>query len=136
MQPIPCAHCGYNFMRQTRDPEAPKLCNSCVLKEEKRSPTKKESMKTIEIVIKCPVEIQADIEEYCINKGMDFSKYFLSLHHFFSEHSEGVKDYKEQLEKETQAFIDSNPRGKPDLVVSKKELEEKSKPIKAKEKKK
>lgn len=80
MQPIPCAHCGINFMRQTPDPEAPKLCNSCILREERRVPTKKDMMKTIDIVIKCPVAIQAEIEEYCINNGMDFSKYFLSLH--------------------------------------------------------
>lgn len=80
MQPIPCSHCGFNFMRQTTDPEAPRLCHSCKIREEKRSPTKKETMKTIDIVIKCPVLIQAEIEEYCMNNGMDFTRYFLNLY--------------------------------------------------------
>jgi len=131
MQPIPCNHCGFNFMRQTIDPEAPKLCNSCAIREEKRSPTKKDIMPTIDIVIKCPVAIQADIEEYCINKGMDFSKYFLSLHHFFSEHSEGF--HKVNL---TDVYIDPKPSGKPDFVTTKKEMEEKSKQPQPKGKKK
>jgi len=118
-------------MRQTIDPEAPKLCNSCAIREEKRSPTKKDIMPTIDIVIKCPVAIQADIEEYCINKGMDFSKYFLSLHHFFSEHSEGF--HKVNL---TDVYIDPKPSGKPDFVTTKKEMEEKSKQPQPKGKKK
>ncbi len=80
MHPIPCAHCGGNFMRQTLDPEAPKLCNNCAVREEKRSPTKKETMETIDILIKCPANIQHEIEEYCVTNGMNFTKYFLDLH--------------------------------------------------------
>lgn len=80
MPPIPCAHCGNNFMRTTLDPEAPKLCNNCSVKEEKRNPKPKEKMSTIDILIKCPREVQIEIEEYCITHGMDFNRYFLELH--------------------------------------------------------
>jgi hypothetical protein len=81
MHPVPCNHCGSNFMRPTLDPEAPRLCNNCMVREEKRNPTKKENMDTtVEILIKCPRETQIEIEEYCINQGIDFTKYFLQLH--------------------------------------------------------
>ena len=81
MPPIPCAHCGNNFMRQTLDPEAPKLCNNCTVREEKRNPTKVNTMDTVDILITCPKQVQINIEEYCINEGIDFSKYFLGLHY-------------------------------------------------------
>ncbi len=80
MNPIPCSHCGVNFMRPTIDPEAPKLCNNCSLKEEKRNPTKGKCMDTVDILIKCPIALQIEIEEICINNGGDFTKYFLGLH--------------------------------------------------------
>jgi hypothetical protein len=81
MQPIPCNHCGFNFMRQTTDPEAPKLCNSCALREEKRSPTKKDNMeKVITIQIQFPIKIHNEIEEYCINQGISLSQYFIDMH--------------------------------------------------------
>lgn len=84
MNPIPCAHCAVNFMRTTPDPEAPKLCNSCLLKEEIRNPNKEKKMDTVNIVIKCPKTVQHAIEEYCINSGIDFTQYFMSLHDQFS----------------------------------------------------
>ena len=90
MQPIPCNHCGFNFMRQSIDPEAQRLCHSCALREEIRSPTKKDAVKTIDIVIKCPVTMQAEIEEYCINNGMDFTKYFLSIHELFKNKKDAL----------------------------------------------
>lgn len=81
MHPIPCSHCGGNFMRPTLDPEAPKLCNNCLLREEKRNPTKKENMEqTIDIKITCPIKIHNEIEEFCINNGITLSNYFLDLH--------------------------------------------------------
>ena len=84
MSPIPCAHCGANFMRPTPDPEAPKLCNNCLVREEKRNPTKKEPMEqTIDIKITCPIKIHNEIEEHCINNGITLSKYLLSLHETF-----------------------------------------------------
>jgi hypothetical protein len=69
-------------MRGNLDPEAPRLCNNCLIREEKRStPKKEDNMSTIDIVVKCPREDQIKIEEYCINHGMDFTRYFLELHY-------------------------------------------------------
>jgi hypothetical protein len=82
-------------MRQTIDPEAARLCPSCKLREEKRSPKKKEVMKTIDIVIKCPPDIHAVIEEWCMNNGMDFTKYFLELHESDSIRKKINKEVKE-----------------------------------------
>lgn len=98
MPPIPCAHCGGNFMRTTTDPEAPKLCNNCLLREEKRNPRKEEIMQDIvEILIKCPRDTQIEIEEYCINQGMDFTKYFLSLHETFKEKTDAFSEYPKEV---------------------------------------
>lgn len=86
MQPIPCNHCGYNFMRQTIDPEAPRLCNSCNIKEQSRT-QKGEKLETIDILIKVPKDIYVKIEEICINKGINITRYFTdfiySSHEFF-----------------------------------------------------
>jgi hypothetical protein len=79
MQPIPCAHCGNNFMRHNLNPELPRLCNNCEIREEKRNP-KEKKMETIDIVLTVPREDHIAIEEHCINHGIDFSKYFLELH--------------------------------------------------------
>lgn len=132
MHPIPCAHCGSNFMRPLPDPQAPKLCNNCLIREEKKNPQKKEPMEpSIDIKITCPINIHHEIEEHCINQGINLTKYFLGLHHFFSEHSEGFN--KVNL---TDVYIDPKPSGKPDFVVTKKEMEEKPKQPQPKEKKK
>ena len=82
MEPIPCIHCGYNFMRRTLDPHAPRLCNGCEVRENLRNP-KAKKMETVAILIQCPKTTQAEIEEYCLSHGLDFSKYFLSLHDTF-----------------------------------------------------
>lgn len=83
MSPIPCSHCGNNFMRQTIDPEAPKLCNNCSLREEKRNPKKEGNMELdiVNILVKCPKHLYTDIEEVCINNGTTPSDYFLKLHY-------------------------------------------------------
>ena len=81
MPPIPCGHCGGNFMRPTIDPEAPKLCNNCLIREEKRQIVKEDTMSRVDILIKCSQQDQIEIEEYCINEGIDFSRYFLELHY-------------------------------------------------------
>lgn len=39
------------------------------------------SIETVDILIKCPRQVQINIEEHCINEGIDFSKYFLGLHY-------------------------------------------------------
>lgn len=81
MPPIPCAHCGVNFMRTTTDAEAPKLCNNCLLREQQK-PRKEAPMENIvDILIKCPRQDQIEIEEICINQGIDFTRYFLELHY-------------------------------------------------------
>lgn len=85
MSPLPCAHCSMNFMRTNLDPDAPKLCNNCIVREELRNPKKGEQMETVEILIKCPKEIHAQIEEFCMSRGKDYSKYFLNLHKEFTK---------------------------------------------------
>lgn len=103
MHPIPCSHCGGNFMRPTPDPEAPKLCNNCLLREEKRNPTKKENMEsTIDIKISCPISMHNEIEEYCINNGISLTNYFIDLHKintvFHKEREKLIKEESEQPE--------------------------------------
>lgn len=80
MQPIPCQHCGYNFMRHVVDPLALRLCNNCQLIENKRNPKKDTVMATVDILVKCPQELYAEIEETCLHSAQDISTYFLNLH--------------------------------------------------------
>lgn len=80
MPPIPCAHCGFNYMRHDLNPELPRLCNNCILKENIRNPPKMKELNYVTILIKCPMEQHIKIEEYCINKGIDLSTYFMDLH--------------------------------------------------------
>lgn len=91
MPPIPCAHCAKHFMRHDLNALTPKLCNSCKDKEEKRNPKKEDPMtaNSISILIHVPQEVQADIEEYCINNAVDFSQYFLAL---YNKNKEPVSD--------------------------------------------
>lgn len=94
-------------MRQTTDPEAIRLCNSCDIRENIRNPPTEKKMETVDILIKCPIKTQAEIEEYCMSFGMDFSKYFLELH---EKHGAVKKDLtekakqwdKEEVEEEAQ----------------------------------
>ena len=87
MSPVPCHHCGYHFMRSSVDPEEPRLCNNCIVREDLRNPKKGSQMleDTINILIKCPKDIHKDVEEHCINKGIDLTRYFLNLHRFYLE---------------------------------------------------
>ena len=73
--PVPCSHCGFNFMRRDLSPTAKKLCNNCLLKIKKG-----EKLSDITIRIECDKQTQIDIEEICLNNGIDFSQYFLRLH--------------------------------------------------------
>ena len=79
MPPIPCAHCGVNYMRHSLDPEAPKLCNNCQNTVQQK-PKEKPPVTDIKVIIMMPSKLQAEIEEICINEGVDFSEYFLNLH--------------------------------------------------------
>jgi len=77
--PIPCAHCGTNFMRHDLNPEAPKLCNNCDHKE-KSKPKKEIKMTDAKILIDCSRKMQIEVEEYCTNVGITISQYFTDLH--------------------------------------------------------
>lgn len=111
MHPVPCSHCGYNFMRSSTDPEAPKLCNSCLLRETTRNPKKKAIMeKNIDIKITCPLSVHNEIEEYCLNNGIDLNKYFLSLHDSFKMSFD----------------FENNSDQKSDVIIEKSESESKS----------
>lgn len=82
MPPIPCSHCGTQFMRTNQDFENEKLCNNCFVKENLRNTKKENSMNdAVEILIKCSREEQIEVEEICISQSKDFSRYFLELHH-------------------------------------------------------
>lgn len=80
MHPIPCNHCGNNFMRHNLDVEAPRLCNNCEVRENLRNPKREVKMSVVSILIQCPKEVQIEIEELCMINGTNFSQYFLSLH--------------------------------------------------------
>ena len=97
MHPIPCSHCGNNFMRQTTDPEAPKLCNNCVVREHIRNPTKDKFMEVVDILITCTRKEQIEIEEICINEGIGFTQYFLQMHH---SNQEIIRSMKENVDKQ------------------------------------
>lgn len=95
MGPIPCQHCGFNFMRANQD--APKLCNNCLLRDQRRNNSKKDETKggTIDIIIKCSPREHAEVEEYCVREGIDFSRYFLEAHFSFQEALRVVEEYKQ-----------------------------------------
>jgi hypothetical protein len=64
-------HWGY-------DVSALRLCNSCLLRENTRTKKPKENnMDEVKIVITMPRKLQMQIEEFCINQGIDFSKFFI-----------------------------------------------------------
>lgn len=67
-------------MRPTLDPDAPKLCNNCLVREEKRTKKMENTEKEIHIQISCSLKTHNEIEELCINRGITLSKYFISLH--------------------------------------------------------
>lgn len=121
MHPIPCSHCGNNFMRRNLDPDAPKLCNNCEVREEKRNPKKEDKMTAhVNILIKCPIPEHREIEEHCINEGIDMTKYFMELHY-------GMKSCKEEIMK-----VSNHPR--PVLMGKLEEVEDNELPSKAKPK--
>ena len=108
MSPIPCAHCGYNFMRQSTDLEAPKLCNSCQVRELIINPKSRNQMENVKILIECSQEEQREIEEICIRDGKDFSRYFLELH-YGSLEAERIFQANKSEAKESE-FIETNAR--------------------------
>jgi hypothetical protein len=83
-------------MNPSTDPESPKLCNNCVVREQRRTPKMTVKEETIDILVKCPKKIQREIEEICIAKGMSFAEYFLNLHY---------REIEKLREREKPAFI-------------------------------
>lgn len=53
-------------------------------------------METIGITIQCPQAVQHEIEELCINQGIDFSRYFLELHYGSQAAIATMKEHKEK----------------------------------------
>lgn len=95
----PCQHCGNNFMQALLLTEGLRLCNNCNLKNENRTQREKNMEDSIvNILIKCPKEYQARIEEDCVARGIDFSKFFMNLYEdsqkkiHFSLLEEGMED--------------------------------------------
>jgi|SRR5277367_1785365 len=78
--PIPCAHCGNNFMRRDLDPDAPKLCNNCILKDQIRHPKQEIKLEKVKLLIEVDRKTQIEIEELCTNEGFSISNYFIRLH--------------------------------------------------------
>lgn len=87
MSPVPCSHCGYNFMRQSTDLDRPRLCNNCDIRDKIRYPKEEKKMETVDVIVKCPKSFYNAIEESCINKGLSPSDYFMSL--YFAEIGRG-----------------------------------------------
>lgn len=80
MPPVPCFHCGTNFMRISNDPEASRLCNNCMVLEQKRTPKEVIKSDTIGITIQCSRGVHAEVEDICVNNGWTYSDYFSKLH--------------------------------------------------------
>ena len=87
--PIPCAHCGTNFMRRDLDPDAPKLCNTCVIKDQQRNPKGEQKMANVNLLIECDRATQIEIEELCTNRGLSLSGYLIGLHNSTQGKGEG-----------------------------------------------
>ncbi len=99
MNPILCAHCGINFMRKNPQDEL-KLCNSGIIRERIRKPNQEDLMDTIDMIITCPIPDHRIIEEICINRGIDYTQYFLELHHEKNNINREEKDEEENFESE------------------------------------
>lgn len=121
MPPIPCSHCAVNFMRTTTDPEAPLLCNNCLVREERRNPKGGKRMEdTVNILIVCPRSIHIEIEEHCISQGIDFSKYFLGLHEVnfvierekerLKEVEEKEGDFEPNISEKKPQYVENKPK--------------------------
>ena len=81
-------------MKQDQNPETPNVCNNCIKPEKKPADE-------VNILITCARKTQIEIEEICINQGVSFSQYFLSLHglNLIDLKMEGEKTDKEFLKR-------------------------------------
>lgn len=117
MSPIPCAHCGTNFMRRDLDPEAAKICNNCSIREQTRiSNQGKKDMSKVQLLIEVDRPTQIEIEEICLNEGVSLSEYVLNLHlksksatyqeakAFFDKRDGETKEPEKQLQKKSKGI--------------------------------
>lgn len=42
-------------------------------------------MEKVSILIRCTLQDQIEIEEFCINQGLDFAEYFMHLHNEYKK---------------------------------------------------
>jgi len=98
-------------MRRDLAPDAPRLCNGCEVRENQRNP-KGKKMDTIGILIQCPKDEHILIEEYCINHGIDLTKYFLGLH--YNEKAQRTRKEEDELEHQEKGgkWKDEKPKNK------------------------
>lgn len=118
--PIPCAHCGINFMRRDLALDAPKICNSCIQKEKKRKTKGTVKMDEMKITIGCSQEEHAKIEEICINQGINYTDYFMNLHKLNTQEEWKVKELPQEEEKEEPEQKFENPYHEPPKEPAKK----------------
>lgn len=115
MPPIPCAHCGLNFMKSTHNQETTNLCNNCIVRENVRT-KKVENTDQVKITINCSRQMQIEIEEYCINKGVSFDAYFQSLHEATKHHDVETlfapEMFGKELDKHTKEVTQEEERSK------------------------
>lgn len=81
-------------MRRDLARDAPRICNSCVIKEKKRTNQGDIPVSEMQIIIKCSQEEHAKIEELCVNKGINYSDYFMGLHQLNIQESFQVPEVK------------------------------------------
>ena len=81
-------------------------------------------MDTVGILIDCPKPLQIEIEELCINRGIDFTRYFLELHYGSQAAISTMKEHKEKGGNWQDTQLDPNElkTGKPDFEMTKKEM--------------
>ena len=120
MPVLPCGHCGLNYMRNVNAHECEKLCNACMIREEKRNPKKEIKMKMITISIQCTTEIQNEIEEFCMANGFNFSEYFLKLHCEYLSSLQGRRPRTAPIYQDT--IINPEEKGESTFEVTKKDL--------------
>ena len=113
MPPVPCSHCGFNFMRNSLNPYAANLCNNCVIAENIRNNKKACEMEESKILISCSKEMVREIEEFCLMDNLSFSDYFKNLHEENKEFY--IKNSTRHIEKdvvENKESCDTNKKNK------------------------
>jgi hypothetical protein len=92
MSPRPCGRCGLNFMPTGTGDNIGRLCNSCLHKIERKKTKKTEEspMTNVQLKVDLPREVHIEMEEICINKGINFSQYVIKLHQYYIRNAEDI----------------------------------------------